>query len=77
MAARLVDGQAAYAAASAMNAYESFRDKAASSRNMAVKDMQEIAQGRVWTGAQVHLPVARRYYWDGRTAGVGPQPPAH
>lgn len=31
-------------------AYESFRNKAAASRQMAVDDMQEKAQGRVWTG---------------------------
>ncbi|KAI8476080.1 MAG: peptidase family S49-domain-containing protein [Monoraphidium minutum] len=36
--------------ASAQYAYESFRDKAASSRGMAVDDMQAVAQGRVWSG---------------------------
>lgn len=35
-----------------MNAYESFRDKAAVSRGMDVVDMEAVAQGRVWTGAQ-------------------------
>jgi len=31
-------------------AYRSFRDKAASSRGMEVEDMQQKAQGRVWSG---------------------------
>ncbi|CAA0832408.1 Serine protease SPPA- chloroplastic [Striga hermonthica] len=31
-------------------AYRSFRDKAASCRSMSVKEMEEVAQGRVWTG---------------------------
>ncbi|KAL3639311.1 hypothetical protein CASFOL_017218 [Castilleja foliolosa] len=35
---------------SAESAYRSFRDKAASSRSMAVDKMEEVAQGRVWTG---------------------------
>ncbi|PWA79855.1 serine protease SPPA, chloroplastic [Artemisia annua] len=30
--------------------YKEFRDKAASSRSMSVDKMEEIAQGRVWTG---------------------------
>ncbi|KAJ6411479.1 hypothetical protein OIU84_008117 [Salix udensis] len=37
-------------AKSAQNAYEQFRDKAAFSRSMPVDKMEEIAQGRVWTG---------------------------
>ncbi|KAI3463800.1 hypothetical protein Pfo_020463 [Paulownia fortunei] len=37
-------------AKSAENAYKSFRDKAASSRSMTVDKMEEVAQGRVWTG---------------------------
>ncbi|GAX84081.1 hypothetical protein CEUSTIGMA_g11505.t1 [Chlamydomonas eustigma] len=35
----------------AQHAYESFRDKAAMSRGMEIEAMQEVAQGRVWTGA--------------------------
>ena len=34
----------------ALHAYASFRDKAAESRGMSVERMQEVAQGRVWTG---------------------------
>ena len=34
----------------ATHAYESFRNKAAASRGMDVEKMQEVAQGRVWTG---------------------------
>ncbi|KAL3824792.1 hypothetical protein ACJIZ3_020821 [Penstemon smallii] len=37
-------------AKSAASAYRSFRDKAASSRSMTVDKMEEVAQGRVWTG---------------------------
>ncbi|KAL8478749.1 hypothetical protein ACS0TY_030579 [Phlomoides rotata] len=37
-------------AKSAQSAYRSFRDKAASSRSMKVDKMEEVAQGRVWTG---------------------------
>ncbi|KAJ9527550.1 hypothetical protein QJQ45_025827, partial [Haematococcus lacustris] len=37
-------------AASAQHAYESFRDKAAASRGMSIPAMQQVAQGRVWTG---------------------------
>lgn len=37
---------------SAQHAYEQFRNKAASSRNMEIEEMQKIAQGRVWTGKQ-------------------------
>lgn len=37
-------------AKSAQNAYEQFRDKAAFSRSMPVEKMEEVAQGRVWTG---------------------------
>jgi protease-4 len=36
--------------AAAQHAYESFRDKAAASRGMSVEAMQEVAQGRVWSG---------------------------
>lgn len=35
---------------SAQNAYSQFRDKAAYSRSMTVDKMEEVAQGRVWTG---------------------------
>ncbi|KAJ7956530.1 serine protease SPPA, chloroplastic-like [Quillaja saponaria] len=35
---------------SAQNAYKQFRDKAAFSRSMTVDKMEEVAQGRVWTG---------------------------
>ncbi|KAG0619939.1 hypothetical protein M758_4G177100 [Ceratodon purpureus] len=35
---------------SAMNSYTSFRNKAAESRSMAIEKMEEVAQGRVWTG---------------------------
>ncbi|KAL2479102.1 Serine protease SPPA [Forsythia ovata] len=38
-------------AKSAENAYKKFRDKAAFSRSMAVDSMEEVAQGRVWTGS--------------------------
>ncbi|XP_027125102.1 serine protease SPPA, chloroplastic [Coffea arabica] len=37
-------------AKSAQNAYKQFRDKAAFSRSMHVDKMEEVAQGRVWTG---------------------------
>ncbi|CAI9113402.1 OLC1v1013998C1 [Oldenlandia corymbosa var. corymbosa] len=37
-------------AKSAQNAYRQFRDKAAFSRSMPVEKMEEVAQGRVWTG---------------------------
>lgn len=33
-------------------AYESFRNRAAESRGMAVEDMQKVAQGRVWSGSR-------------------------
>ncbi|BBN19507.1 protease IV [Marchantia polymorpha subsp. ruderalis] len=36
--------------ASAQNAYEQFRNKAALSRSMEKEKMEEVAQGRVWTG---------------------------
>lgn len=39
-----------YFASSAQYAYESFRNKAAASRNMSNDAMQEVAQGRVWSG---------------------------
>ncbi|GLC74286.1 hypothetical protein PLESTF_001485100 [Pleodorina starrii] len=35
---------------SAQHAYESFRNKAAASRGLAVEEMQAVAQGRVWSG---------------------------
>lgn len=35
---------------SAQNAYKKFRDKAAFSRSMTVDEMEEVAQGRVWSG---------------------------
>ncbi len=35
---------------SAQHAYESFRNKAASSRGMDIEALQEVAQGRVWSG---------------------------
>ena len=44
------DHEYEYFAAGAQNAYESFRDKAALSRGLAVEAMEEVAQGRVWTG---------------------------
>ncbi|XP_012092905.1 serine protease SPPA, chloroplastic isoform X2 [Jatropha curcas] len=37
-------------ARSAQHAYKQFRDKAAFSRSMPVEKMEEVAQGRVWTG---------------------------
>lgn len=37
-------------AKSAQHAYVQFRDKAALSRSMTVDKMEEVAQGRVWTG---------------------------
>ncbi|CAI8610172.1 unnamed protein product [Vicia faba] len=37
-------------AKSAQNIYKQFRDKAAFSRSMTVDKMEEVAQGRVWTG---------------------------
>ncbi|KAI3438408.1 hypothetical protein D9Q98_000839 [Chlorella vulgaris] len=42
--------EAALFDASAMHAYESFRNKAAASRGMTVEATQEVAQGRVWSG---------------------------
>ena len=41
-----------YFAEGARQAYLSFITKAAASRNMTVEGMNEVAQGRVWTGAQ-------------------------
>lgn len=38
----------------AQNSYEAFRDKAAFSRGKSKEDMEEYAQGRVWTGSQAH-----------------------
>jgi len=38
--------------AGAESAYASFRDKAALSRGMSILSMEELAQGRVWTGQQ-------------------------
>jgi len=37
-------------ATGAQRAYTQFRDKAAMSRSMEVESMEEVAQGRVWTG---------------------------
>ncbi|KAH7688873.1 Peptidase S49 protease IV protein [Dioscorea alata] len=37
-------------AKSAQNAYKQFRDKAAWSRSMTIDQMEEVAQGRVWSG---------------------------
>lgn len=37
-------------AKSAQNSYKRFRDKAALSRSMEIEKMEEVAQGRVWTG---------------------------
>ncbi|KAI7986659.1 hypothetical protein LOK49_LG14G00347 [Camellia lanceoleosa] len=37
---------------SVQNAYKQFRDKAAYSRSMTVDKMEEVAQGRVWTGKE-------------------------
>ncbi|KAI8528747.1 hypothetical protein RHMOL_Rhmol12G0171300 [Rhododendron molle] len=37
-------------AEAAQNSYKQFRDKAAFSRSMTVDKMEEVAQGRVWTG---------------------------
>ncbi|XP_054791272.1 serine protease SPPA, chloroplastic-like [Prosopis cineraria] len=39
-------------AKSAQHAYKQFRDKAAFSRSMTVDKMEEVAQGRVWTGGR-------------------------
>eukprot|EP01035_Chromulina_nebulosa_P021366 gene21366-27679_t len=41
-----------YFESGAWQAYESFITKAASSRNMTVEAMNQVAQGRVWTGRQ-------------------------
>ncbi|XP_010537423.1 PREDICTED: serine protease SPPA, chloroplastic [Tarenaya hassleriana] len=41
-------------AKSAQHAYQLFRDKAASSRSMPSEKMEEVAQGRVWTGKDAH-----------------------
>lgn len=41
-----------YFAEGARKAYLSFISKAAASRNMTLESMNEVAQGRVWTGAQ-------------------------
>lgn len=35
---------------STRRAYQQFRDKAACSRSMSIEEMEEVAQGRVWTG---------------------------
>lgn len=43
-----------YFKAGAQKAYESFRDKAAFSRNKTIESMEEVAQGRVWTGQDAH-----------------------
>ncbi|CAG7904555.1 unnamed protein product [Brassica rapa] len=39
---------------SAQHAYQLFRNKAALSRSMPVDKMEEVAQGRVWTGKDAH-----------------------
>ena len=44
------DAEQSFFERSAQFAYESFRDKAASSRHMTPDEMQEFAQGRVWSG---------------------------
>ena len=44
------DEEAAYFESSARYAYESFRNKAALSRQMSADAMEEVAQGRVWSG---------------------------
>ena len=44
------DSEQRYFEESAQFAYESFRDKAATSRGMEPAAMQEYAQGRVWSG---------------------------
>lgn len=46
------DDENAYFEEGAWKAYTSFITKAAASRNMTVEDMNEVAQGRVWTGRQ-------------------------
>merc|ERR1712176_418944 len=43
-----------YFKAGAQKAYESFRDKAAFSRGKSKESMEEVAQGRVWTGEDAH-----------------------
>lgn len=43
--------EAEFFAKAAQNSYKQFRDKAALSRSMAVDQMEEVAQGRVWSGA--------------------------
>lgn len=46
------DEESAYFEEGAKKAYKSFVSKAAASRNMTFESMQEVAQGRVWTGRQ-------------------------
>ena len=46
------DDEDAYFAEGAQRAYTSFITKAVASRGMSVEDMNEVAQGRVWTGRQ-------------------------
>lgn len=46
----LSQDESAYFDRSAEFAYASFRDKAAASRGMEIDEMQELAQGRVWSG---------------------------
>lgn len=42
--------EAAYFESLAQNAYAFFVEKAAASRSLSVKELEEVAQGRVWTG---------------------------
>ncbi len=46
------EDEEAYFEEGAQRAYTSFITKAAASRSMSVEDMNEVAQGRVWTGRQ-------------------------
>jgi hypothetical protein len=48
------DGEAAYFGEIAEFAYKSFRNRAAESRGMTPEEMQELAQGRVWSGRRAH-----------------------
>ncbi len=49
---RFKDFEEQYFKVGARNAYESFRNKAAFSRSKSPEEMEEVAQGRVWTGQQ-------------------------
>ncbi|GHP10739.1 hypothetical protein PPROV_000947000 [Pycnococcus provasolii] len=46
------DEEREYFEKNAGRSYASFRDKAAESRGMSIKEMEKLAQGRVWTGAE-------------------------